>query len=97
LEPFHIRIRKLREARNLSIRQVAKEVGVPASTYRDWEYNPVRSSILLLDDETTFTQELSRSLSDQFSVSVTNNPSDAMGLISKLHPHLIVKYLENWH
>lgn len=35
---FAKHLKKLRENRKLSIRQTAKLVGVPESTYRDWEY-----------------------------------------------------------
>lgn len=36
-EPLHKRLKKLREQNHLSIREVAKEIGVAESTYRDWE------------------------------------------------------------
>ena len=32
------RLRKLRTEKRLTLSQVAKYVGVPVSTYRDWEY-----------------------------------------------------------
>ena len=37
------RLKKLRSDRKLMIREVSKALGVPASTYRDWEYgNAIR-------------------------------------------------------
>ncbi|MBC7711938.1 MAG: helix-turn-helix transcriptional regulator [Rhizobacter sp.] len=32
------RLKKFRELRNLSVKEVAKLIGVPESTYREWEY-----------------------------------------------------------
>ena len=32
------RIRKIREHKGLSVQEVSMQVGVPLSTYRDWEY-----------------------------------------------------------
>lgn len=32
------KIRKLRQERKLSMKEVAKEIGVPLTTYREWEY-----------------------------------------------------------
>lgn len=37
-EPFNERLRKLRELRGLSVREVARAIGVAESTYREWEY-----------------------------------------------------------
>lgn len=34
---FHDRLRKLRERKNLSPREVAERIKVPVSTYREWE------------------------------------------------------------
>lgn len=38
MEPFSQRLRLLRKQRGLTIKQVAGFVGVPLSTYREWEY-----------------------------------------------------------
>jgi transcriptional regulator with XRE-family HTH domain len=35
---FANRLRKLRRDRNLTLSEVAIAIGVPTSTYRDWEY-----------------------------------------------------------
>lgn len=32
------KLKELREARNLTIKETAKLIGVPESTYREWEY-----------------------------------------------------------
>lgn len=32
------RIRKLRQERKMTIKEMAQHLGVPTSTYRDWEY-----------------------------------------------------------
>lgn len=37
-ESFGQRLRRLREERNLSIKEMAEKVGVPLTTYREWEY-----------------------------------------------------------
>lgn len=36
-ENFHSRLRRLRQQRNLTARDFAKLIGVPQSTYSDWE------------------------------------------------------------
>lgn len=38
MERFHVRLKRLRELRRLTMRDLAKAVGVPESTYREWEY-----------------------------------------------------------
>lgn len=38
MEKIGKRLKRLREAKNLSQQFVATEIGVPPSTYRDWEY-----------------------------------------------------------
>lgn len=37
-DTFSKKLKKLRESRNLSISEVATLIGVPLSTYREWEY-----------------------------------------------------------
>jgi transcriptional regulator with XRE-family HTH domain len=37
-EPMHKRLRRLREARGLSVKEVALRLEVPLTTYREWEY-----------------------------------------------------------
>lgn len=37
-EPMSKKLKRLREARNLTIKETAKLIGVPESTYREWEY-----------------------------------------------------------
>ena len=37
-ESFSQRLKRLRTERDLSVRQVAELVGVPITTYREWEY-----------------------------------------------------------
>lgn len=36
--PLYKRLRQLRENRRLPMREVAKGIGVPLTTYREWEY-----------------------------------------------------------
>ena len=38
IEPISKRLKKFRELRNLSIKETAALIGVPESTYREWEY-----------------------------------------------------------
>jgi transcriptional regulator with XRE-family HTH domain len=38
LDTFHRRLKKLREERGLTVKEAAKLVSVPMTTYRDWEY-----------------------------------------------------------
>ena len=38
MEPFHKRLRRLREKRELSVKAMASQIQVPESTYREWEY-----------------------------------------------------------
>ncbi len=38
MEGFNHRLKKFRLQAKLSQRQAAKKIGVPESTYRDWEY-----------------------------------------------------------
>lgn len=38
MESFSSRLKKLRLRKHLSQKEVAFEIGVPPSTYRDWEY-----------------------------------------------------------
>lgn len=38
METFHARLKRLREQRGLTMKEMAKAVGVPESTYREWEY-----------------------------------------------------------
>jgi transcriptional regulator with XRE-family HTH domain len=35
---FHERIRSLRESSRLTVKEIAQQIGVPESTYREWEY-----------------------------------------------------------
>lgn len=37
-EPFNQRLKRLREAKNLSASQMAKLIDVAPTTYREWEY-----------------------------------------------------------
>ncbi len=37
-EAFHQRLDRLRKAQGLTAKEMAKLIGVPASTYREWEY-----------------------------------------------------------
>ncbi len=37
-EPIAKRLKKLREARHLTIKEAATLIGVPQTTYREWEY-----------------------------------------------------------
>lgn len=37
VEDFHHRLKRLRDARNLSFSEAARVIGVPISTYREWE------------------------------------------------------------
>lgn len=36
-EALHERLKRLREQKNLTAKEIAKLIGVPASTYHDWE------------------------------------------------------------
>lgn len=36
-EGFHHRLKRLRKQRELSVREIAQRIGVPISTYREWE------------------------------------------------------------
>jgi transcriptional regulator with XRE-family HTH domain len=38
LEKLSNRLKRLREKKGLSVKDVAKAIGVPVSTYREWEY-----------------------------------------------------------
>jgi transcriptional regulator with XRE-family HTH domain len=38
MEPFHIKLKRLRKEKGLSMKALSQKIGVPASTYRDWEY-----------------------------------------------------------
>ena len=38
MEPIHKRFRRLRAERDFSVKQFAEKIGVPESTYREWEY-----------------------------------------------------------
>ena len=38
LEGFGERLRRLREKKGLSAKEVARQAGIPESTYREWEY-----------------------------------------------------------
>lgn len=35
---MHIRLKRIREKRGITPLQMAKAIGVPVSTYREWEY-----------------------------------------------------------
>lgn len=37
-EALYVRLRRLRKARGLSVKEMAKELRIPESTYREWEY-----------------------------------------------------------
>lgn len=37
-EPLNQRLERLRKARGLTAKAVARQIGVPESTYREWEY-----------------------------------------------------------
>lgn len=37
-EDFHQRLRRIRKSRGISVRDLAKRIGVPETTYREWEY-----------------------------------------------------------
>jgi transcriptional regulator with XRE-family HTH domain len=36
-ESFHQRLKRIRKQRELSVREIAQRIGVPISTYREWE------------------------------------------------------------
>jgi transcriptional regulator with XRE-family HTH domain len=36
-ESFHQRLKRIRKQRGLSVRELAQRIGVPISTYREWE------------------------------------------------------------
>ena len=38
MEPFHKRLRRLREGAGLTMEAMARNLGVPVTTYREWEY-----------------------------------------------------------
>jgi transcriptional regulator with XRE-family HTH domain len=38
METFHLRLRKLRKDKGLTIKSIAQKIGVPETTYREWEY-----------------------------------------------------------
>jgi transcriptional regulator with XRE-family HTH domain len=38
MEKFNERLKRLRQIKNLSVKEVANEIGVSTSTYREWEY-----------------------------------------------------------
>lgn len=38
MESFHDRLRRLRKSRGMTIRDLAKKIDVPETTYREWEY-----------------------------------------------------------
>jgi transcriptional regulator with XRE-family HTH domain len=38
MEPFNKRLKRIRGERGLSVKQVAQQIAVPESTYREWEY-----------------------------------------------------------
>ena len=37
-DPFHRRLRRLRKERRMTMKEVAEKIGVPITTYREWEY-----------------------------------------------------------
>ena len=37
-EKFHTRLQRLRNQKDISVRQMAQRIDVPESTYREWEY-----------------------------------------------------------
>lgn len=37
-ESFSLRLKRLREARGIKVKEMASRLGVSVSTYRDWEY-----------------------------------------------------------
>jgi DNA-binding XRE family transcriptional regulator len=37
-DSFYQRLKQLREERRLNVKEAAKLIGVPMTTYRDWEY-----------------------------------------------------------
>ncbi|HWU42467.1 MAG TPA: helix-turn-helix transcriptional regulator [Bdellovibrio sp.] len=37
-EPLNKRLKRLREARGMSVKELARAIEVPESTYREWEY-----------------------------------------------------------
>jgi transcriptional regulator with XRE-family HTH domain len=38
MEKFHVRLKRLREKQDLTMKALARKISVPESTYRDWEY-----------------------------------------------------------
>jgi transcriptional regulator with XRE-family HTH domain len=38
MEPLHKRLKRLREARQISTAEMARQIRVPMTTYREWEY-----------------------------------------------------------
>jgi transcriptional regulator with XRE-family HTH domain len=38
MEPFHKRLKRLRQAKGWTMKSFARAIQVPISTYRDWEY-----------------------------------------------------------
>ena len=38
MEKLHTRLRRLRQAHRMTMKESAAAIGVPESTYRDWEY-----------------------------------------------------------
>lgn len=37
-EAFHVRLKRIRKSRGLTMRELAREIDVPETTYREWEY-----------------------------------------------------------
>jgi transcriptional regulator with XRE-family HTH domain len=48
MESLHLKIKRLRKERKLTLREVAQGIGVPLTTYREWEYGrAIRSEHLI--------------------------------------------------
>lgn len=45
MESFSQRLKRLRVAKGLTVKEIAKQIGVSVSTYREWEYGRAIQSI----------------------------------------------------
>lgn len=59
------RIRALRLGRRMTIKAIAMQIGVPASTYRDWEYGRKVSAEKLLKLADAFEVSISELISGE--------------------------------
>jgi len=76
MEPIHERFRKLRTERGLTVKQLSQHIGVPESTYREWEYGRTLIGPPYV--------KLAEALSTPLSVLMTGEMSEAEWILEEL-------------